>query len=271
MYFGALIIELRENIPPSSLPGRLGGIVPYYSNGKPAWKNRSPPARLFSPVQGNIDVFNYAANGLTPDMRVSGERDAGTSGLVLVNRVTNDRRVMVPNHVFSDTDHVYHPTTAPQNLIGKVVQRYTDLDIALVQLHEGIEYKNRSYFDAPVPKKLVTEQYRGIPGQEWFFVDSPFTGLAPLLWGGARVRITEEPYHNLKYDKQYIFLSMGINVGQPTEGVCGSPIVHDECVSGSESDGAVLGLFSRSGQNFAQNLFVSVLDRIVADGWEVEA
>jgi hypothetical protein len=275
MYFGALIIELRDDILPSSLPGRLGGIVPYYSNGEPAWKNRSiRQSRLISPLQGNIDVSNYAATGLTPGVRVSGEHYAGTSGLVLVNRVTNDRRVMVVNHVFNDTDDVYHPATAPQNLIGKIVQRYSDLDIALVQLHDDIKYSNRSYFDAPAPKRLVTEEYRGTPGQEWFFVDSPFTGLAPLLWGGVRVGITEDvtqAYHSLKYDKQYIFLSMGINVGRLAEGVCGSPIVHDECASGSESDGAVLGLFSWSDQNVVENLFVSVLDRIVADGWEVEA
>ena len=60
---------------------------------------------------------------------------------------------------------------------------------------------------------------------------------------------------------------MHINVGRLAEGVCGSPVMHDECLAGSESDGDVIGLFSWSDQNIIENLFVSVMDEIVADGW----
>jgi hypothetical protein len=275
LYLRALVIELQNYIPPLSLPGRLGGIVPYYCNGKSAWKNREiRQSHLITPIQGTVDVSNYSSTGLTPGVRVCGDNCAGTSGLVLHNRFTGDRRLMVANHVFCDTDDVYHPATSPENHIGKVTHRYPDLDIALVQLNEHVEYSNTTYFDAPIPKKLVTRNYQGIPGQEWFCVDSPFTGLAPLLWTGVRVGIKEDlsqPFHSLKYVEQYVFMSMHINVGRLSEGVCGSPLVHDEGCSGSESDGAVMGLFSWSDQNIIENLFVAVVDEIVVDGWEVES
>jgi len=49
---------------------------------------------------------------------------------------------MVANHVFCDTDNVYHPTKSPQNHNEKATNRYSDLDIALVQLRDHIEYNN---------------------------------------------------------------------------------------------------------------------------------
>jgi hypothetical protein len=275
LYLGTLVVELEYDIPPSSLPGRLGGVVPYYCNGKSAWKNRDiRQSRLITPMHGTVDASNYSSTGITPGVRVCGIGYAGTSGLLLRNRLTAERRLMVANHIFRDTDDVYHPTTSPENHIGKVTHRYPNLDIALVQLDGHVTYNNDTYFDAPMPKKLMTRHYRGTPGQEWFFVDSPFTGLVPFLWAGVRVGIRDDlpqPFHSLKYDEQYVFLSMHINVGRLAEGVCGSPVVHDECLIGSESDGAVIGLFSWSDQNIIENLFVSVMDEIVADGWDVES
>jgi len=78
------------------------------------------------------------------------------------------------------------------------------------------------------------------------------------------------PFHELKYDAQYIFLAMHINVGRLPNGVCGSPLVHDE-TDDPVSDGAVRGLFSWSDQNVVENLFVAVLDPLVDEGWEVES
>lgn len=275
LYLGTLIIELEHDIPPSSLPGRLGGVVPYYCNGKSAWKNRDiRQSRLITPMPETYDVSNYSSIGLTPGVRICSMQYAGTSGLLLRNRLTAERRLMVANHVFRDTDDVYHPTASPENHIGKVTHRYPDLDVALVKLDGHVTYNNDTYFDAPIPKKLVTRHYQGTPGQEWFFVDSPLSGLVPFLWAGVRVSIREDlpqPFHGLKYDEQYVFLSMHINVGRLSQGICGSPVVHDECLIDSESDGAVIGLFNWSDQDIVENLFVGVMDEIVADGWDVES
>jgi hypothetical protein len=272
-YLGVLVIELKDEIPPSSLPGRLAGVVPFYCNGKAAWTNQIRQSRLITLTQGSVDLTNYSSAGLTPGTRVCGEAFAGTSGLMLRNSVTGERRVMVAGHVFPDTDNVYHPTTSSENKIGTITHRYRDIDVALFELLEGMKYDNSSYFEAPVAKKLLTRDYDGNPGQEWFFIDSPFIGLVPLLWTGVRVGIREDlpqAFHTLQHDEQYVFLSMQMNVGKLSNGVCGSPIVHDDWESESESDGAVLGIFSWSDPNIIENLFVNVMDQVVHDGWEVE-
>jgi hypothetical protein len=64
---------------------------------------------------------------------------------------------------------------------------------------------------------------------------------------------------------------MGLNVGQLAEGVCGSPLVHDDYTTGEEPDGAVLGSFSWTDQSAIENLFVGVLDELVTAGWDVDA
>ena len=274
-YLGSLVVELKNSIPAHTLPGRLGGIVPFYSNGIPAWKIRKIcQSRLITPNQYTVDTSDYRTNGLTPGIRVCGVQHAGTTGLVIRNRHSGDRRVMVANHVFSDTDQVYHPTTSVENHIGTIVERFPNIDLALVRLDDHIEYHNATYFDAPTPKKFVTSQYDRVKRQGWFFLDSPFTGLVPFLWAGVRVGIRDglpaQVYHGLNYDREYVLRSMGLNVGQLAEGVCGSPLVRDDYNVGEQSAGAVLGAFGWSDQNVMENIFVSVMDEIVRAGWDVD-
>lgn len=274
LYLGALVVELEDHIPSYTLPGKLGGIVAYYCNGSPAWTARDiPQSRLITPEADTEDNSDYKSSGLCPGIRVCGHQYAGTSGLIVRNRTSGERRLIVANHVFKDTNDVYHPTTKVENYIGSITHRYPSLDIALVVLKDNVVYSNASYFDAPVPKQLLTSKYGGIAGQEWFFFDSPYTGLVPFLWTGVRVSIRDDLtgiYHSLKYDVQYTFLSLQVNVGCLPDGVCGSPLVHDE-TEDPESDGAVLGLFRRSDQDVVENLFVSVLDDLVEDGWILES
>ena len=273
LYLGSLIIELKEQIASYTLPGKLGGIVPHYCNGFPAWSRNVPLSRLITPEADTEDNSDYSSSGLGPAIRVCGQQCAGTSGLVVRNNASGERRLIVANHVFKDTNEVYYPTMKTENYIGSITHRYPSLDVALVALKNDVPYSNASYFDAPVPKRLVTSKYGGIPGVEWFLLDSPYTGLVPFLWTGVRLGIPEdlpETYHALQYDMQYTFLSMQVNIGRLPNGVCGSPSVHDE-TEDPGSDGAALGLFSWSDQNIVENLFVSVLDELMNDGWILES
>jgi len=274
LYLGTLILELKEYVPTNKFPGKIGGVVPYYCNGVSAWSSRNvPQSRLIDPEGGNEDTSNYTSSGLNPGVRICGHKYAGTSGLIVRNRSTGERRLMVAEHVFKDTDEVFHPTTKLENRIGTITHRYPALDVALVRLDESVNYLNESYFDAPQCKRLVTSRYEGTAGQEWFYLDSGYTGLVPFLWTGVRMELREDitgPFHELKYDAQYIFLAMHINVGRLPNGVCGSLLVHDE-TDDPVSDGAVLGLFSWGDQNVVENLFVAVLDPLVDEGWEVES
>src|SRR6202040_21578 len=106
------------------------------------------------------------------------------------------------NLIFQDTEEVYHPTTSAENHIGTMTKRYLALDMALVALDDHVYYTNGTYFDAPVPRKVVSKNYSGTPGLEWFFVDSPFSGVVPFLWAGVYVgKIPERPtdsHHHLQ-------------------------------------------------------------------------
>jgi hypothetical protein len=86
--------------------------------------------------------------------------------------------------------------------------------------------------------------------------------MVPFIWAGVRSRIREDgvcEFHGLLYDREYVLRAMGLNVGQLAEGICGSPLVHNDYNPCEESDGAVLGSFSWSDQRLIENLFVGVL------------
>lgn len=68
------------------------------------------------------------------------------------NRHSGPRRVMVANHAFCDTDEVYHPTTSPRNRIDRIKERFPNIDVALVQLDQHVEYYNATHFDASIAR-----------------------------------------------------------------------------------------------------------------------
>lgn len=279
IYLGTLVIELADSIPTSSLPGRLGGFTPYYCAGKPAFKDKTlSHSRLITPSADVVDDSDYASLGLSPGVRVCGVQDAATSGLVLANRITGERRLTVANHAFLDTNEVYHPHTLPEYHIGRITHRYPKLDIALVKLNDGVGYYNSYYFDAPVPKRLSatvaqTGQASSVNLQPWYFIESPFTGLVPLLYAGWMAGFSDEtppqPYHQMKCDHSYILRSMGINLTSLAKGICGSPIVLDDFEVSESDKGSVLGFFAWTDGRVIENVFVPVLDQIIAEGWEV--
>lgn len=124
------MVELKADITTATLLGVLGGIVPFYCHGQTTWKNREACwERIFKTNQETTDFSNYLYKGLTPGIRVCGESDSDTSGLLVRTRNSGDLRFMVSNHLFLDTDEVYHPSKSPQNLIGEITHRYPDLTL----------------------------------------------------------------------------------------------------------------------------------------------
>ena len=55
----------------------------------------------------------------------------------------------------------------------------------------------------------------------------------------------------------------------PTQLTVAGVAADDDTNAGGDSGGVVLGLFSSSDQNVIENLFVGIMDEIVAVGWEV--
>jgi hypothetical protein len=178
----------------------------------------------------------------------------------------------------ADTNEAYHPRTSPEFRIGTVVQRYPDLNIALVKLNDNIQFSNRSYFEAPIPKKIgdtnrgVAEAGMAAYIKPWLFAESPYTGLVPFLCAGWRDGVTitnpDHGFHHYKFDAEYILRSANLNLGVLREGISGSPMVIDN-FNTSANQGTVLGFFTWTDGNIIENASVPVLGELIVDGWEI--
>jgi hypothetical protein len=284
LYLGELVIGLETDSPQNMLPGRLGGFIPFYCIGSRAFRGRPiARSRLIEPRENVSDDANYRSRGLTPGVRVSGRSKPGTSGVALVNKLTGARRITVANHVFDDTSDVFHPVTLPSHHIGVIRDRYPDLDVALVELDEGVDYSNKSYFTADTPRRLTVANslhHHALPPSDrsamsWYSFDSPFTGYVPLVYTGwdSSLRADGDTHvdHQLKYMHSYMLMNnVGINLDRLRDGVYGSPIVIDSNSLDPEDQGDVLGFFAYTDQNVVENVLVPALDLLIDDGWEVE-
>lgn len=284
LYLGELVIGLETDMPQHMLPGRLGGFIPFYCIGSRAFKGRPiARSRLIEPREDVSDDANYRSRGLTPGVRVSGRSKSGTSGVVIVNKVTGARRITVANHVFDDTSDVFHPVTLPGCHIGVIKERYPDLDVALVELDEDVAYSNNTYFTADIPRRLTTANslhHQALAPSDrsamsWYSFDSPFTGNVPLVYTGwdssPRAEADTHVHHHLKYMHSYMLMNnVGINLDRLRDEVCGSPIVIDSYDLDPEDQGDVLGFFAYTDQNVVENVLVPALDLLIDDGWVLE-
>ena len=138
-------------------------------------------------AQDDTEYINEPNWGiLSPGMRVSTRACAETvrsttSGIILRKR--GDCYITAANHGFPNTKEVFHPTPSGEK-IGDIVNRYPELDIAMVRLTpaNSDRYTDRVYFQAEPPRSLA-EVRDMIPGR-WIEVDGMSTGLLSLLYCG---------------------------------------------------------------------------------------
>jgi hypothetical protein len=150
MYLGKLVVELQDEEDIQNLPGRIGGVTTFWCTGTPAFNtDDSLHSRLITPGEDTPDNSDYTSAGLTPGIRVAGNAYAGTGGIVLRNMITGERRATVANHVFKDTNEVFHPITSQRHHIGVITERFPTVDLALAKLDTGIEYSNTSISRRP--------------------------------------------------------------------------------------------------------------------------
>lgn len=122
---------------------------------------------------------------LSPGMRVSTRAYEAvlstTSGIIL--RKGGDRYATFANHGFTNAQEVSHPAPSGQK-IGDIVDRYPELDIAMVRLTpaNSDRYTKMAYFQAKAPRRLA--EVRDMAPGRWFEVDGISTGLLSLLYCG---------------------------------------------------------------------------------------
>jgi hypothetical protein len=260
-----------SNFDPFSYPGKFGRRTVVYT--WPGQEKRHGPPRLtpFGSVRG--DVTDYRAFGLSPGVKVVGEKMATSSGIVMQNGQL--RRLSLALHGFEDTDDVFHPDPLPQSHLGTIDIRIPWIDVALCVMDERVTFTNKSYFTANPPKRLVTTQFvdSKLGVGTWFEAEGYTSERVHMFYSGPAVQYYDarvrdgEAYEltQLRRSRQYVLENLGPDVGDAQEGLCGAPVVHEQ-TEDEEMDGIVLGFVWLKDD---KSLVVAAVDYLVDDGWEV--
>jgi hypothetical protein len=270
-----------------SLPAFMAGLwisyhhdsVPFFESMKDHTRERLlDPGRYLPPLIGPLpqDRTNYLREPswriLNPGVRVStipatGSRtyadavQSTTCGILL--RKGASMRISVANHGFLAGDEVFHPT-ADGDKIGDIVDRYPELDIAMVQLTPAhfSHFSNQTYFQAEPPRRLADRS--NLVRGTWFEVDGMSTGMLSFQY----LRDTFEcpvrppghpPIPVLQWKRDVAFRIFGASSPELIDGLCGAPFVETET-------GNVAGFFHLANGDFAECV---AIDDLVAEGWEV--
>lgn len=180
---------------------------------------------------------------------------SGTTGALLKNSV-DDMMLTVSNRHLANSKEVYHPNAIDGIRLGKIIERWPDLDIAILRLDSSITCSKESYFEATPPQYLLRSCE--IAKGDWFSMDSIATGIMWLQCCGTRyVNPTRCPHYEFsKWVEETIFLMHG-SKGNSVHGACGAPIV-------AEESGAVAGFFKYSSGTYC---FAATLDKLIDEGW----
>lgn len=174
----------------------------------------------------------------------------------------------IADHGFSGYDGVYHPSAVSSNQIGRVVERYTGQDIAMVELLPTVNFTNSKNFQAAAPNRLLYSDR--ISEGAWCAADGLSTGLVFLHRTGIRaVDIQLMRNHGMEsilYRTEIIYSSFGPLGGESRRGIRGAPIVSEKAEQTGHNGGGVCGFL-----RFANGDVVlsPILDDIIESGWEL--
>ena len=171
----------------------------------------------------NNDYLAYADGTLRPGAMFSssihgnGTQYLSTTSGLLVKDAEGHHYVTCALHGFLSDDIVFHPDPIRGRPIGKVVQRFPNVDVGLIRLESGIRYTNE-FFESDeggasgvTPRRFATSQYGDIVE-----IDNPFNGSCASIVIGRNYILENNKYH--QHDWQ-IFET------KADDGSCGSPIL----------------------------------------------
>ena len=166
------------------------------------------------------------------------------------------------DHGLQDVDKtdgmVWHPESPASGGkgIGLIVDRYLDLDIAMVKLSSGVPFTNRMYFLAERPRFL--KRYEDVQLHEYYEVDGMSTGMITLQVIAKQLTVASKVGEHTFFD---YFRVQGETNRTMAAGMCGAPIV-------DVNTGGVAGFFHLASldNNFA---VTEALDQLIDDGWTV--
>ncbi|KAI4223186.1 MAG: hypothetical protein L6R40_008518 [Gallowayella cf. fulva] len=281
----AIVIELDVSSGRAyqrfSLPSKAGGLtIKYHQSLEPYWKDSSHAAfqQLITPTAFVNDDTDYLLVGnqelcpgvclpsalFSQDGTPASLRRTTTAGTLWQKGTT--RLLTVAAHAFEDSIEVFHPSPSGRR-IGEIVTKIPVQDIGLVRLDPSINFNNSTYFDAPVPKRLVRSAE--IKAGAWFELDSMTTGRIDMNARGKSWMNplgAQDPHNNIPIGvrewKMELDWSVFGNLGgasQVKDGICGAPIV--------DVGGRVAGYFHLA--DIHPMAHTSALDSFILGGWSI--
>lgn len=263
-----------------SLPGCAGGMnIIYHVSPTPYWANTTQLSysRLLEPtdlVLDNSDYLYADPKILSPGVCLA-SMTLDHSGLLTTSWKTtsagvmlqrgSERSITVANHGFGYSDEVYHPTPLGRR-IGRIIQRFPELDIGLLSLDPSISFSNARYFQAPAPQRMVP--HHQIRAGDYFECDGISTGRFDLVACGKSFYYEDPIPPSVEYDCidvrdwkiEMTYSTYGATGGRAKDGVCGAPLV--------DRTGRVGGFFRYADINY---LFAHTpaLDDLIRRGWSI--
>lgn len=136
----------------------------------------------------------------------------------------------VASHGFPFGDKVFHPL-AGQREIGKVIMELSHTDVAIVKLHEGVQFVNEAFdntlVEGPPMQLRQFAQAKETQIGSYIYMDNPFTGYIEGTCGPhARLRVpSDDPYEpkQLWLKTRWDYLGQGFSQ-RMVDGICGSAI-----------------------------------------------
>lgn len=160
-----------------------------------------PAHCLKQPMNEVIDNSNY--NVLRPGVLISSGQhpteqvETLTTSGVLVRDNLGFKYMTVASHGFPFGDRAFHPVVGGSD-IGKVIIELTHTDVALVQLHQNVEFVNE-VFENSVCEGMPAVQLKSlVPSHQiqigsFVSLDSPFTGFIEGTTGApAKLRVPSD-------------------------------------------------------------------------------
>jgi len=172
------------------------------------------------------DYLAHADRTLRPGMMFSssfldnGAQYLSTTSGLLVKDAEGQHYVTCALHGFLKDGIVFHPDPIKGRQIGKVVQRFPNVDVGLVRLEPGIRYTNE-FFESEgetssvTPRRFAVSEYG-----DCLKMDNPYSGSCAAIVVGVNHILENAEYH--QHDWQIFERGIAAN-----EESCGSPILDE--------------------------------------------
>jgi hypothetical protein len=262
-FHGFFRLTVADDTNLDTLPWRISNQAAFYKFRSQEQDPDASALRVQQPSGVLRDNTNYLANHiglLRPGVMVStslsdGSWTSTTLGILVVDR-SGTPFITVADHVFNDDGEVWHPDPSG-TLIGKIMHRFPDSDIALVQLEKNIKFDNKTFGNVDNPEGTVPSR---IATTSLFFdnidMNNPFSGycVGQILAPGVRVEGS-----GLMIQHYWVIMDASSDQG-PIDGSCGSAILND--------DGEVVGFFRFKKQG-SRDCYAVSSEMLIKAGYQI--